>query len=83
MIQRSFKVSKRSLKGVSRQFQRCFKENSRAFHKKFQGCSKNLSMKFCFAILCMNLITATQAEGGLVFIFVVVVDPETWSDSGH
>ena len=24
-------------------------------------------MKLCFAILCMNLIAATRAEGGLVF----------------
>ena len=55
VIQGSFKVSKRSSKGVSRQFERCFKEDSRVlkkessvyqFHKKFQGCFKNLSM-FC------------------------------------
>ena len=40
---------------------------SRKFHQNFQGCFKNLSMKLCFAILCMNLIAATRAEGGLVF----------------
>ena len=51
------KVSKRSSKGVSRRFQRCFKEVSRVLkesvkcvsrkcHKKIKGC-----FKFCFAIL--------------------------------
>ena len=43
---------------------------SRKFHQNFQGCFKNLSMKLCFAILCMNLIAATRAEGGLVLDFV-------------
>ena len=54
------KVSKRSSKGVSRRFPRCFKEVSRGFkesikcvsrkfHKKFQGC-----FKFCFAILLQH-----------------------------
>ena len=36
---------------------------SRKFHKKFHGCFKNLSMKFCCS---MNLIAATLVEGGLV-----------------
>ena len=55
-------VSERSSKGVLRQFQRCvkevsrmFKENinwvSRIFLKNIQGCFKNLSIKFCIAIL--------------------------------
>ena len=35
---------------------------SRKFHKKFQGCYKNHSM---------NLIAATRAEGGLVYIPIV------------
>ena len=45
--------------------QRCFKEVLRVFkesvmcvlrkyHKKFQGCFKNVSMKFCFAILLLH-----------------------------
>ena len=49
-------------------FKACVKYFTRKSHKKFQGCFKNLSMKFCFAILCMNLIAATRAEGGLVFM---------------
>ena len=78
VIQGCFKVFKRSSKGVSEQFQKCFKEVlrvnkgsfncvSRKFHKKCQGCFKNLSMKCCFVIGCsMNLIAATREEGGLV-----------------
>ena len=66
----------RSLKGVSRQFQRRCKEVSRVlkesvkfvsrnFQKQFQGHFKNVSMKFC----CMELIAATRAEGGLVCLY--------------
>ena len=61
MIKGSLKVSKRfkgCLKVVSKMFQGRFeggKEHvkcvSRKFHKNFQGCFKNLSMKFCFAIM--------------------------------
>ena len=73
VIQGSFKVSKRISKGVSRQFERCFKEDSRVlkkessvyqFHKKFQGCFKNLSIIFqCFAIL---------KEGLFHFLYVYI-----------
>ena len=69
MVQGSFKISKISSKGVSKMLYGRFKgvrESvkcvSRKFHKKFQGCFKNLSMKCC----SMNLIAATRAEGGLV-----------------
>ena len=66
-----------SFKGVLREvskFQRRFngvtesvKCVSRKFYKKFQGCFKNLSMKFVLQFRCsMNLIAATRAEGGLV-----------------
>ena len=66
MLQGSFQGVSRMFqaifKGVSRQCQRCFKEDSRLlkkissvssikFHKKCQGCFKNLPIKFCFAIL--------------------------------
>ena len=47
MVQGSFKISKRSSKGVSRQFQRCFKEDSRVlkkvssvFQENFNGVAK-------------------------------------------
>ena len=51
-------------------FQGSFKDVSRKiqeYHKKFQWCFKNLSIKFLWQFCCsMNLIAATQAEGGLV-----------------
>ena len=40
-----------------------FKESVKFVLRKFQGCFKNVSMKFCS---CMDLIAATRAEGGLV-----------------
>ena len=53
----------------------CVKCVSRKCHKKFQGCFKNLSMKFvlqfCFS---MNLIAATRAEGGFVLITLWLKD---------
>ena len=53
MVQGSFKITKRSSKGVSRQFQRCFKEDSRVlkkvssvfqenFIKSFKGVSRKI-----------------------------------------
>ena len=46
-----FKVVKESVKCVSRKF-----------HKKFQGCFKNLSIKFCFAIFFSSQLPE-QKEG--------------------
>ena len=80
MIQGSFKVSKRSSKGVSKQFQRCFKEDSRVlknvssvfqenFIKSFKGVS-SFVLQFCS---CMNLIAATRAERGLVYINICAI----------
>ena len=54
-----------------RKFQGCqesVKCVSRKFHKKFQGCIKNLLMKFLLQFCCMNLIAATRADGGLVYL---------------
>ena len=52
VFQESFKwvskVFKGSLMGVSKMVPSVFQEN---FNKKFQGRFKNVSMKFCFAIL--------------------------------
>ena len=65
-------VFKGNFKNILRKihgFKASVKYFSRKFRKKFQGCFKNLSRKFCFAILCMNLIAATRAEGGLVRTF--------------
>ena len=69
-------MSQGCLKGVSRHFQRSFKEVSRVFKesvkssvfqenfkKKFQWFLKIVSIKFC---CCLDLIAATLAEGGLV-----------------
>ena len=64
-IQGRFKVSKTNSKSVLWEFQRrvkkvsrVFKESvrcvSRKFHKKSQGCFKNVSMKFCFSILLLH-----------------------------
>ena len=75
------KKLKGCFKGVSRQFQRrlkkvsrVFKESvkcaSRKFHKKFQGCIKNLKMEFLLQFCCMNLIAATRAEGGRVLFLI-------------
>ena len=61
-VQRVFQESLSSFKDILRKFQGCLKKVqivfeesvkcvSRKFHKKFQECFKNLSMKFCFAIL--------------------------------
>ena len=56
----SREVSKRKSKGVSRHFQRRFKEVSRVLasvkcvSRKFQWCFKNILMKFCFAILLLH-----------------------------
>ena len=78
VIQGSFKVYKGSSKGVSRQFQRCFKEDSRVlkkvssvfqenFIKSFKGVSRIFQWSFVLQFCCcMNLIAATRAEGGLV-----------------
>ena len=53
----------------TKEISRVFKEVSSVFQenfkKKFQGCFKKVSMKFCAR---MYLIAATRAEGGLVFI---------------
>ena len=57
MFQGSFKDVGR-FKGVKESV-KCV---SRKFNKLFQGCFKNLSMKFCFS---MNLISAIRAEGGM------------------
>ena len=43
----------------------CFKK----CNKKFQGCIKNIEMKFLLQFCCMNLIAATRAEGGLVLVY--------------
>ena len=71
------RVFTKSRKCVSRKLYGCFKKVSRKFqgkyvsrkfHKKFQACSTNLSMKFILQICCsMNLIAATRADGGLFF----------------
>ena len=67
------RVSKRTSRGVKREFEGSFKVVLRKFQrkcvsrkleKKLQGRFKNVSMKFCS---CMDLIAATRAEGGLVF----------------
>ena len=66
-----FKVCKRSSKGVSRQFQRCFQEYSSVlkkvssvfqenFIKSFKGVSRNFQRTFVLPFCCsMNLIAAT------------------------
>ena len=60
MIQGSFKVSKRSSKGVSRQFERCFKEDSRVLKERVKGVSRIFQ---CFAIL---------KEGLFLFLYVYI-----------
>ena len=71
MVQGSLKISKRSSKGVSRQFQRCFKEDSRVLKNVSSVFQENIIKSFNEVLFCnfvsMNLIAATRAEGGLVF----------------
>ena len=67
-------VSKRSSKGVSRQFQRHFKEVlgvssvfKEDFKKSFKGFQESFNKFFFQFCCCKDLIAATRAEGGLVF----------------
>ena len=46
MTQGSFKVSERSSKGVSRQFQRCFKKDSRVLKKLSSVFKENFIERF-------------------------------------
>ena len=50
---------------VLRQCQRCFKEISRVFKESV----KCVSRKFC---CCMDLIAATRAEGGYVYLILIL-----------
>ena len=43
---RELKISKRSSKGVSRQFQRCFKEDSRVLKNVSSGFQENFIKSF-------------------------------------
>ena len=75
MIQGSFKVSKRSSKGVCRQVQRCFKEVSRAFKegikcfqenfiKSFKGVSRIFKGSFfCNFVALISSQLPEQKEG--------------------
>ena len=66
VVQGSFKDVV-SCKAVSRVFIESVNCVSIKFRKKNQGCFKNVSIKFYFAILfLMDLIAATRPEGGLV-----------------
>ena len=63
MIQGSFNVSKRSSKGVSRQFQKCFKEDSRMLKKVSSVFQENIMKGFkgvstIFEVLFCNLVVA-------------------------
>ena len=55
-LQASMVPKRRDFQG--RKFPRCLKEESSVFQenftKKFQRCFKNVSMKFCFAILFLH-----------------------------
>ena len=76
-------MSKRSAKGVSREFRGSFKDALR----KFQGYLKNLSsvclrkiqqkisrvFQECFnEVLFCNFVAATRAEGGLVYNYFTI-----------
>ena len=68
---RVFKEVTRLFKGVFTLYQRCFYEVSRVFKDSVEcvsrNCHKGVSKMFVKFCCCMDLIAATQAEGGLVF----------------
>ena len=62
MVQGSFKISKRSSKGVSRQFQRCFKEDSRVLKKVSDVFQEN----------CIKVSRVIQASFNEVYFAILL-----------